>query len=122
LASRGPLSSLVGRPLLLVLTEHLAKLNPERQPEIQARVAEPDRRRALRNLTGIIGLAFTIDGATQIALALTVPTGTFIADSTAARIVVLGTGLLATTWYLRRHQKERRERGGGPPASFERHE
>jgi hypothetical protein len=109
LASRGPLSSLVGRPLLLVLTEHLAKLNPERQPEIQARVAEPDRRRALRNLTGIIGLAFTIDGATQIALALTVPTGTFIADSTAARIVVLGTGLLATTWYLRRHQKERRE-------------
>jgi hypothetical protein len=111
----------LGRPLLLMVAEHTAKLNSERQPEIQRRLVAPDRRRAVTILTAIIGLTFTIDGASQIALALTVPTGTFIADSTAARIVVLGTGLIVTTWYFS-HQKERRARGGRPPGSFERHE
>ena len=32
----------LGRPLLLMLAEHIAKLNPERQPEIEARLADPD--------------------------------------------------------------------------------
>jgi hypothetical protein len=40
------------------------------------------------------------------------------ADSTVARIVVLGTGLIATTWYYS-YQRERRPRGG-PPAGLER--
>jgi hypothetical protein len=104
-----------------VLAEHLAKLDPERQPEIGARLADPDRRRAVTILTAIIGLTFTIDGISQIALALTVPTRAFVADSTAARIVVLGTGLIVTTWYLR-HQKEQRDRARRAPASVERHE
>jgi hypothetical protein len=111
----------LGRPLLVVLAEHLAKLDPERQPEIGARLADPDRRRAVTILTAIIGLTFTIDGISQIALALTVPTRAFVADSTAARIVVLGTGLIVTTWYLR-HQKEQRDRARRAPASVERHE
>ena len=111
----------LGRPLLLMLAERIAKLNPERQPEIQARLAEPDRRQAMTILTAIVGLTFTLDGASQIALALTVPTSTFVADSTATRIVVLGTSLLVTAWYLR-HQKEQREKGHRSPASFERHE
>jgi hypothetical protein len=106
----------LGRPLLLMLAERIAKLNPERQPEIQARLAEPDRRRAMTILTAIVGLTFTLEGASQIALALTVPTSTFVADSTATRIVVLGTGLLVTAWYLR-HQKEQREKGHRPPSS-----
>ena len=58
-------------------------------------------------LTAIIGLTFAIDGASQIALALTVPTGMFVADSTAARIVVLGTGFVVTAWYLRQHGRRR---------------
>jgi hypothetical protein len=111
----------LGRPLLLVLAERIAKLNPERRPEIQARLADPERRRAMMILTAIVGLVFTFDGASQITLALTVPTRTFVAASTATRIVVLGTGLLVTTWYLR-HQKEQREKGQRPPASFQRHE
>jgi hypothetical protein len=110
----------LGRPLLLVLAERIAKLNPDRRPEIQARLADPDRRRAMTILTAIVGLTFTLDGASQIALALTVPTRMFVADSTATRIVVLGTGLLVTAWYLR-HQKEQRGKGHRPPASFERH-
>jgi hypothetical protein len=108
----------LGRPLLIMLAERIARLNPERRPEIQARLADPDRRRALMILTAIIGLTFTIDGASQTALALTVATRTFVADSTAARIVVLGTGLLVTTWYLR-HQKQHRDKGPRSPASFE---
>ncbi|MEO8969680.1 MAG: VC0807 family protein [Solirubrobacteraceae bacterium] len=100
----------LARPLLVVLAKRIATLNSERQPEIHAKLADPDRRRALTILTAIVGLTFTIDGASQIALALTVPTRTFVVDSTAARIVVLATGMLVTIWYLR-YQKERRERG-----------
>lgn len=111
----------LGRPLLLMVAEYTAKLKAESQPEIHGRLVDPGRRRAVTILTAIIGLTFTIDGASQIALALTVPTGTFVADSTAARIVVLGTGLIVTTWYFR-HQKERRERGQRLPGNFERHE
>jgi hypothetical protein len=111
----------LGRPLLLVLAERIAKLNPERRAEIQARLADPDRRRAMTILTAIVGLTFTLDGASQTALALTVPTRTFVTDSTATRIVVLGTGLLVTVWYLR-HQKEQREKGHRAPPSFECHE
>jgi hypothetical protein len=111
----------LGRPLLLVLAERIAKLNPDRRSEIQAWLADPDRRQAMTILTAIVGLTFTLDGASQIALALTVPTRTFLADSTATRIVVLGTGLLVTAWYLR-HQKDQREKGHRPPARFERHE
>ena len=91
--------------MLLVLAQRIAKLNPERRAEIQARLADPDRRRAMTSLTAIVGLAFTLDGASQITFALTVPTTTFATDSTATRMVVLGTGLLVTVWYLR-HQKE----------------
>ncbi|MBV9424759.1 MAG: hypothetical protein JOZ98_17745 [Solirubrobacterales bacterium] len=93
----------LGRPLLLLAAQHAAKLNPEHRPTL----AEPDRRRAVTTLTAIIGLTFAIDGASQIALALTVPTAAFVSDSTAARIVVLGTGLVTTVWYFR-HQKEQR--------------
>jgi hypothetical protein len=97
----------LGRPLLILVAEHVGKLNPERRPEIEARLADPARRRSATILTAIIGTVFTIDGASQIALALTVPTRMFVADSTAARIVVLGTGFVVTAWYFRQ-QKDRR--------------
>ncbi len=104
----------LGRPLLLLVAEHVAKLNRDR-PEIAARLAEPDRRRACTILTAIIGATFAIDGASQIALALTVPTGMFVADSTEARIAVLGIGLVITVQYLR-NQRKRRDRGSRRPA------
>jgi hypothetical protein len=104
----------LGRPLLLLVAENAAKLNPDRT-DIAARLAEPDRRRACTILTAIIGTTFAIDGASQIFLALTVPTGMFVADSTGARIAVLGTGLLITIEYLR-NQKKRHDRGPRHPA------
>jgi hypothetical protein len=99
----GALASVaIGRPLLTLAAEHVARLSPERRPEIEARLADPARRRELTMLTAIVGLTFTADGASQIALALTVPTGMFVADSTAVRILVLGTGLIVAATRIRR--------------------
>jgi hypothetical protein len=39
--------------------------------------------------------------------------------STAVRIVVIGTGLIVTVWYVG-HQEERRKGGHGPFPRFER--
>ena len=92
------ISVTLGRPLLLLVAQNVAKLNPDR-PELAAKLAEPDRRRMLTILTAIIGATFVADGASQIILALTVPTGRFVADSTGARIAVLGTGAVITIQY-----------------------
>jgi hypothetical protein len=108
----------LGRPLLLLVAENVAKLNPDR-PDMAARLADPDRRRVITTLTAIIGATFAIDGASQIALALTVPTTSFVADSTGARIAVLGTGAVITIQYLRL-QKKRLDRRPRPPAPADR--
>ncbi len=108
----------LGRPLLLLVAENVAKLNPDR-PEMATRLADPDRRRMVTTLTAIIGATFALDGASQIALALTVPTGMFVADSTAARIAVLGTGAVLTIQYLRL-QKKRLDHGPRRVADGER--
>jgi len=98
----------LGRPLLVLAVERRARLDPERRAEIEARLADPDRRRALVVLTLLIGLAFTLDGVVQTALAFTVSTGAFVADSTVAHLAVLGGGAAAVLWYFR-YQKQRRE-------------
>jgi hypothetical protein len=103
----GLASVILGRPLLLLVAENVAKLNPDR-PELAARLAQPDRRRAVTILTAIIAGTFAIDGASQIVLALTVPTASFVADSTGARIAVLGTGAVLAIHYLR----SQKNRGG----------
>jgi hypothetical protein len=102
----------------LLVAENVAKLNPDR-PELAARLAQPERRWMVTILTAIIAATLAIDGASQIALALLVPTANFVADSTAARIAVLGTGAVVTIQYLR-HQKKQLDRGPRPPAHAER--
>ena len=47
-------------------------------------------------------------GSATGALALTAPTGSFVADSTAARILVLGTGAVITAGFIRRLKLQRR--------------
>ncbi|MGH2893014.1 MAG: VC0807 family protein [Solirubrobacteraceae bacterium] len=110
----GLASVAIGRPLLLLVAENVAKLNPDR-PEMAAKLAQPDRRRAVTILTAIIAATFAIDGASQIALALTVPTARFVADSTAARIVVLGAGAVLTIRYVC-DQNKRPDQPPPPPA------
>ncbi len=97
----------LGRPFLILVVERVAKLNPDRQHEIQAKLADPRQRRGLTALSALIGAMFALDGASQIALALTVPTGRFVTDSTAVRIAVLGTGVVLITSFLRRHTRAR---------------
>jgi hypothetical protein len=104
----------LGRPVLLLVAERVARLNPDRRPELEARLADPHRRRVFMILTVIVGAFFTLDGASQVALALTVPTASFVPDSTVARIIVLGTGLIVTATYLR-HQKQRLNRVSANP-------
>ena len=108
-----------GRPLLLLVAENVATLNPDR-PELAARLADPGRRRGLMILTAIIAATFAVDGAAQTVLALTVPTASFVPDSTGARIAVLGTGAVLTIQYLRLQKKrpDRRPR----PAHHAEHE
>lgn len=101
------ISVALGRPFLLLVAQNAAR----NRPEVAAKLAQPRRRRMLRILTAIIGTTFTIDGVSQIALALTVPTDSFVADSTAARIAVLGSGAVITIQYLR----DQRKRLDGPP-------
>ena len=114
----GLASVALGRPLLLLVAENVTRRSPDR-PELAARLAQPHRRRVVTVLTAIIAATFAIDGASQIALALTVPTASFVADSTAARIAVLGTGAVITIQYLR-NQKKQLDRGPRPPAHAER--
>ena len=114
----GLASVALGRPLLLLVAENVAKRSPDR-PELAARLAQPDRRRTVTILTAIIAATLAIDGASQIALALTVPASSFVADSTAARIAVLGTGAVLTIQYFRQ-QKKQLDRGPRPPAHAER--
>lgn len=102
----------LGRPLLLGIAQRSATLDPQRRGEIEAKLAEPQRRRALMILTLLVGLILTIDGVVQIALALTVPTGAFVADSTVAHVLVFGIGVALVIWYFG-YQKEQRRK---PPA------
>lgn len=99
----------LGRPLLVVIVQRRAELDQERRAEIEARLADPVRRRALVVMTLLVGLAMTLDGVAQTTIALTVPTDAFVALSTIAHIVVLGGGAGALLWYSRyRYQRQRR--------------
>lgn len=104
------------RPLLLLLAEQRAQANPE----FTARLADPARRRFITTLTAIVGLFLALDGLSQVVLALTVPTGSFVAASSSARIIILGVGLIVTGWYIRdRNQQINRRQ---PPPPFPEHD
>jgi hypothetical protein len=103
------------RPLLLVVAEQAAKANPE----AQARLADPARRRFVTVLTAIVGLFMAVDGVSQVVLALIVPTSSFVADSTAVRVAVVGIGVIVTTWYIRdRNNQINRPRHRRSPAEY----
>lgn len=104
------------RPLLLLIAEQTAKANPD----FEARLADPARRRFVTVLTVIGGLFLTADGLSQIVLALTIPNGSFVADSTAMRIAVIGVGVIVTAWYIRDQDKRiNRPRRQANPAERE---
>lgn len=99
----------LGRPLLLVVAQRRAEIDVAHRAEIEAKLAQPDRRRALVVLTLLMGAVLTLDGVVQIVLASAVATDRFVQDSTAAHVVVLGGGVAVMAWYFQR-QKERRSR------------
>ena len=110
------LSVALRRPLLLLLAEQTARANPD----LEARLADPARRRFVTVLTAIVGLFLATDGLSQIVLALAVPTGSFVADSTAVRIVIIGAGVTVAAWYIRDQNKRiNRPRPRSPAAERE---
>jgi hypothetical protein len=108
-------SVLLHRPLLLLLVEQRAKTSPE----VAERLTDPARRRFVTVLTAIVGVFLAIDGLSQFVLALTVPPGSFVAASTAVRIVVFGVGVIVTIWYIR-DQSQHINRQRQPSSSAER--
>lgn len=99
----------LGRPLLLVLVQRRAAIDPVHRSEIEAKLAQPDRRRALIVLTLLLGAFFTLDGVVQIVLAFAVSTDAFVADSAAAHAIVLGGGVAMMVWYFQRQKDRRRQ-------------
>jgi hypothetical protein len=99
----------LGRPLLLAVAERRAEIDLARRAEIEAKLAQPDRRRALVVLTALLGTCFTLDGVLQIVLAFAVPTDSFVRDSTSAHVVVLGGGVAVMAWYVQRQAERRRQ-------------
>ena len=85
----------LGRPLLLVVAQRRAEIDAARRTEIEAKLAQPDRRRALVILTLLLGVFFTLDGAVQIVLAFAVSTDAFVPDSTIRRLTWLSS---AAAW------------------------
>jgi hypothetical protein len=100
----------VRRPLHLVVLRYLGRRNPR-----FARIAaDPGIRRTSLIATAIIGMTFLLHAAAITALALTVPTGTFLALSHPVGLSAFGVGILTLLVYQRWRQA-RPDRDQEPP-------
>jgi hypothetical protein len=84
----------VRRPLSLVLLRRLARGNPR----LRARVTHPGHQRAATVLTALLGTTMLLHAVARLVLALSVPTGTFLALGWS----IIGAGGAAMLWYRRR--------------------
>jgi hypothetical protein len=107
-------SVLVGRPLLPLATDRLARAWPRAESLTRLLGGQTAPRRAIV-LTGIIGVTLLADAAAQVTLALTVSTAVFLAASRLARLAVFTIGLGGCASYLRWLGSS--ESGGRAPSS-----
>jgi hypothetical protein len=91
------LSALLRRPLLVPIVRALA-------PDL--RITMPTRRTATV-VTAIIGVAFLVEAAATVVLALTVSTGVFLVAARLVRIGIFGAGVAMAAWYVRRRGQRR---------------
>jgi hypothetical protein len=92
------------RPLLLVILQRVARRNTE----IAERLGDPQARRIATMATGVIGLILLVHAAVVIALALTTSTTTFLALKQPVSLPIVGGGLAALVWWIRRQYRSRR--------------
>jgi hypothetical protein len=107
----------LGRPLLVPLLRALARGDAARGRMVERVAATPGGRRRLAAATAVIGAVLLAEAAATVALALTVPTGTFLVASRIVRFAVLGGGLAILGWSLRRARPSGEARGGGAGAA-----
>lgn len=91
-------SAAVGRPLHLVLLRILAA----RDPRLRGAASDPARRRTSTIFTVLLGATLTAHAGVLLILALSVPTGTFLALSRPVGLAVLAVGVGAMWWYRSR--------------------
>lgn len=87
-------SAAVGRPLHLVLMRVLAA----RDPRMRRDLSDPARRRTSTILTVLLGSTLAAHAGVLLVLALTVPTGAFLALSRPVGLAVLAVGVGAMWW------------------------
>ncbi|MFY9933453.1 MAG: hypothetical protein WAK82_36145, partial [Streptosporangiaceae bacterium] len=99
------LISAAGRwPLLLVILQRAARRNTE----IAERIGDPQARRILTVATGVIGLILLVHAVVVVALALTTSTTTFLALKEPVSLPIVGGGLAALVWWIRRQYRSPR--------------
>ncbi|MGW0226723.1 VC0807 family protein [Actinopolymorpha singaporensis] len=91
-------SAAVGRPLHLVLVRILAA----RDPRMRWDLSDPGRRRTSTIFTVLLGSTLAAHAGVLVVLALTVPTGTYLALSRPIGLAVLAVGVGAMWWYRTR--------------------
>ncbi len=98
------ISALVGRPLLAVAL----RLAGRRNPQLAERASDPQARRVLTVTTGAIGVILLVHAVAITALALTTSTSTFLAVKSPVSLSLVGGGLAALVWWIRRQFTSRR--------------
>jgi hypothetical protein len=88
----------IRRPLHLVILRFLGR----RDPRLAAVARDPARRRASAVFTTLFGATFLIHFAALLALALVLPTSTFLALSRPVGLSIIAAGVASLLWYRNR--------------------
>jgi small-conductance mechanosensitive channel len=78
----------IGRPLLLIIARRVAA-NSGQQAAIRRRIEGPGVRQTMTRLTLYIGIVALVDALLQAALALYLPTSSFLVATTVVHIAVV---------------------------------
>lgn len=101
------ISVAVRRPLFSVVLRRAAR----REPQIAERIGDPQARRVATVTTGAIGAVLLVHALVMVALALTTSTTTFLAVKTPLSLAIVGGGLAALVWWIRRQYATRWNQG-----------
>ena len=88
----------IGRPVHLLLFRALARRDPARTAPLDGRGA----RRTANVVTTLLGTTLVLHALVLLVLALSLPTGTYLAVSRPVGLATLAVGLAVLLWYRRR--------------------
>ncbi len=100
------ISVAVGRPLFFVALQLAARRNTQ----IAERISDPQAGRITTVTTGVIGVILFVHALVIVALALTASTTTFLALKPPLSLAIVGGGVAALVFWIRRQYTGRRHR------------